>query len=297
MEITFKNVTKKYGAKCAVDNVNITLTNGVYALLGENGSGKTTLIRMLADVLRPTSGEILLDGSNIKTLDASYRNIIGYLPQNFGYYKDFTAIDFLLYMSALKGIGAKPAKAQIERLLRYFDLYNVKDKKIRTFSGGMRQRLGISQALLNDPSILILDEPTAGLDPKERIRFRNFLSEISRDKLIIYATHIVSDISYVSDRVIIMKQGKIISNSIPSDLTAQMQGLVWSANVSRENLNMIQNNYTVGTIEPLENNLFSVRIVSDKKPFEDAKQERAELYDVYLYYFGEESKNEDISKI
>ncbi|HZK21806.1 MAG TPA: ABC transporter ATP-binding protein [Oscillospiraceae bacterium] len=297
MEITFKNITKRYGAKCAVNNVNITLTNGIYALLGENGSGKTTLIRMLADVLRPTSGEILLDGNNIKTLDASYRNIIGYLPQNFGYYKDFTATDFLLYMSALKGIGNKQAKTQIEKLLRYFDLYNVKNKKIRTFSGGMRQRLGISQALLNDPSILILDEPTAGLDPKERIRFRNFISEISKNKLVIYATHIVSDISYVSDRVIIMKQGEVIANSKPSVLAEQMQGLVWSVNVSRESLNMIQNNYTVGAIAPLENDVFNVRIVSDKKPFDDAKQELPKLYDVYLHYFGKEPNSEDVSKV
>ena len=193
MELKTIGLTKKFGSKTAVDNLNITLTNGVYGLLGANGAGKTTLMRLLCNIQNPTSGKILLNGKNIVGLGERYRNLLGYLPQHFGYYPDFSAFDFLLYVSALKGLDEKAARKKSKELLEAVDLSRESKHKIKTFSGGMKQRLGIAQAMLNDPHILILDEPTAGLDPKERVRFRNLISAFSKDRIVILSTHIVSE--------------------------------------------------------------------------------------------------------
>jgi len=293
MKLEVINVTKRYGDKKAVDNLNLTLTNGVYALLGANGSGKTTLMRIIADVLKPTQGEIHLDGEKIGKLDAEYRNLIGYLPQNFGYYKDFTAEDFLYYFCALKGINGSFRKSRTEELLKYVDLYSERKKKIKTFSGGMRQRLGIAQALLNNPAILILDEPTAGLDPKERIRFRNLMTEMSKDRIVIYATHIVSDISFIADRVLIMKEGRIVADGTVNSLTESVIGNVWSIKAKREALSSIQNRFVVGEVFSENNNLISIRLLSAEKPCENAVPCEPDLSDVYLNYFGEVSTNEN----
>lgn len=293
MKLEIISVTKKYGDKKAVDNLSLTLTNGVYALLGANGSGKTTLMRMIADVLKPTQGEIHLDGEKIGKLDAEYRNLIGYLPQNFGYYKDFTAEDFLYYFCALKGINGSFRKSRTEELLKYVDLYSERKKKIKTFSGGMRQRLGIAQALLNNPAILILDEPTAGLDPKERIRFRNLMTEMSKDRIVIYATHIVSDISFIADRVLIMKEGRIVADGTVNSLTESVKGKVWSIKAKREALPSIQKRFVVGEVFSEGNNLISIRLLSDKKPCENAEPCDPDLSDVYLNFFGEVSTNEN----
>ena len=189
MELKTIGLTKKFGSKTAVDNLNITLTNGVYGLLGANGAGKTTLMRLLCNIQNPTSGKILLNGKNIVGLGERYRNLLGYLPQHFGYYPDFSAFDFLLYVSALKGLDEKAARKKSKELLEAVDLSRESKHKIKTFSGGMKQRLGIAQAMLNDPHILILDEPTAGLDPKERVRFRNLISAFSKDRIVILSTH------------------------------------------------------------------------------------------------------------
>ncbi len=213
MEITLVNISKSYKNTKAVRDVNLTLTNGITALLGANGSGKTTLLRIITTVLKPDSGSVFFEGSNIIEDGDDFRAVLGYLPQNFGYYKEFTALDFMLYLSSLKGLDGKTAIQKTDELLEFTGLADVKKKKIKTFSGGMIQRLGIAQALLNDPEVLVLDEPTSGLDPKERIRFRKLLEKISKDKIIIYSTHIISDISEIANRVLLMNEGVIAEDT------------------------------------------------------------------------------------
>lgn len=216
MELSLDRLTKQYGRKIAVDCVSATLKPGVYGLLGANGAGKTTLMRMLCAVLESTSGEVLLDGKEVTSMGADYRNVLGYLPQDFGYYPNYTAVEFLMYIAALKGIPKNVAKKRVTELLEVVDLSHVANKKVKTFSGGMKQRVGIAQALLNNPKILILDEPTAGLDPKERVRFRNLLSEYAGDKIVILSTHIVSDIEAIADEVLLMKKGKfVLQGTVP----------------------------------------------------------------------------------
>ena len=213
MEITLVNISKSYKNTKAVKDVNLTLTNGITALLGTNGSGKTTLLRIITTVLKPDSGSVFFEGNNIVEDGDDFRAVLGYLPQNFGYYKEFTALDLMLYLSSLKGLDGKTAMQKTEELLEFTGLADVKKNKIKTFSGGMIQRLGIAQALLNDPEVLVLDEPTSGLDPKERIRFRKLLEKISKNKIIIYSTHIISDISEIANRVLLMNEGVIAEDT------------------------------------------------------------------------------------
>ena len=210
MELVIDRLTKQFQNKIAVDRVSLRLNNGVYGLLGTNGAGKTTLMRMLCGILQPTSGTIAFDGMDVR--EEGYRAILGYLPQDFGYYPEFTAMDFLLYMAALKGLPKQSAKRRANELLELVGLQDMGRKKIKTFSGGMKQRLGIAQALLNNPKLLILDEPTAGLDPKERVRFRNLIQQLGKDSIILLSTHIVSDIEHIADEVLMMKDGTLIYN-------------------------------------------------------------------------------------
>ena len=208
MELTIDRLTKQYKNKIAVDRLSFSLTKGVTGLLGANGAGKTTLIRMLCGILVPTSGEITYNGISVS--DEHYRNVLGYLPQEFGYYPEFTGKDFLMYFAALKGFTKKAAEVRVNELLELVGLSQVQKKKIKTYSGGMKQRLGIAQALINRPEVLILDEPTAGLDPKERVRFRNLIDEIGKESIVLLSTHIVSDIEHIADHIIMMKNGQII---------------------------------------------------------------------------------------
>ena len=210
MELVIDRLTKKFQNKVAVDGVSLRLHNGVFGLLGTNGAGKTTLMRMLCGIMQPTSGTITFDGMDV--CEEEYRAILGYLPQDFGYYPEFTAMDFLLYMAALKGLPKQVAKRRANELLELVGLQDRSRKKIKTFSGGMKQRLGIAQALLNCPKLLILDEPTAGLDPKERVRFRNLIKQLGKDTIVLLSTHIVSDIEHIADEVLIMKNGALIYN-------------------------------------------------------------------------------------
>ena len=208
MELIIDRVSKQYKNKIAVDRISLKLQQGVYGLLGANGAGKTTLMRMLCGILKPTSGTITFDGIDVS--EEQYRAVLGYLPQDFGYYPEFTAQDFLLYFAALKGIPKAQAKRKAGELLKLVSLEDVGQKKIKTFSGGMKQRLGIAQALLNNPKIVILDEPTAGLDPKERVRFRNLIDSLGKNSIVLLSTHIVSDIEHIADQVLMMKDGQLI---------------------------------------------------------------------------------------
>ncbi len=208
MELTVDRISKQYKNKIAVDRVSVTLGQGVHGLLGANGAGKTTLMRVICGILKPDSGTISFDGMDVS--GENYRAVLGYLPQDFGYYPEFTGLDFLLYMSALKGIEKQAAKRKAAELLKSVSLETMAKKKIKTYSGGMKQRLGIAQALLNDPKLLILDEPTAGLDPKERVHFRNILKELGKDSVVLLSTHIVSDIEHLAENVLIMKDGQLI---------------------------------------------------------------------------------------
>ena len=287
MELQLDRVTKQYGTKRAVDRLNLSMKVGVYGLLGANGAGKTTLMRLLCDILNPTSGEIRYDGQNIHVMGEEYRSLLGYLPQNFGYYPEFTAEKFMLYMAALKGLNRSFAKNRTEELLRLVGLEKERRKKIKTFSGGMKRRLGIAQAMLNEPEILILDEPTAGLDPKERVRFRNLISSFSKDKIVLLSTHIVSDVEYIADKIFLMKEGQILKEGTPEEITAQMNGLVWECEVDEKRAAELEYRYTIVNMKK-KNGAIELRIVSDTKPDEAAISVDAALEDMYLYYFKED---------
>ena len=221
MELVLDRVSKQYQNKIAVDRVSLTLKPGVIGLLGENGAGKTTLMRMICGILRPDSGTITFDGMDVS--EELYRDALGYLPQDFGYYPNFTGKDFLMYMSALKGLDKKTAKRKGEELLRIVNLEGAANKKMKAYSGGMKQRLGIAQAVLNAPKILILDEPTAGLDPKERVRFRNLIAQLGKDAIVILSTHIVSDVEQIADRILLMKKGQFVFDGTMDEIGTDLE--------------------------------------------------------------------------
>ena len=287
MELSLDRLTKQYGRKIAVDCVSTVLKPGVYGLLGANGAGKTTLLRMLCAVLEPTSGEVLFNETEVVSMGADYRNIIGYLPQDFGYYPGYTAMEFLMYIAALKGIPKRMAKRRAAELLEVVGLSQEAGKKIKTFSGGMKQRVGIAQALLNNPKIVILDELTAGLDPKERVRFRNLLSDYAEDKIVILSTHIVSDIEAIADEVLLIKKGRFVMQGTVPELTRRADGKVWELSVSQEEARRWQEKATVANLRHEENRIV-LRIVSDDRPGDNAVPCEAALEDIYLYYFQTE---------
>ena len=224
MELVLDRVSKQYGNKIAVDRISTIFRPGVIGLLGANGAGKTTLMRMICGILRPTGGTISFqDGGTLDASEELYRDALGYLPQDFGYYPDFTGKDFLMYLAALKGLDKHTARRKCAELLRIVSLESAAGKKIKTYSGGMKQRLGIAQAVLNDPKILVLDEPTAGLDPKERVRFRNLIAELGKDSIVILSTHIVSDVEHIADRILMMKDGQFIYDGTPHGIGMDLE--------------------------------------------------------------------------
>ncbi len=284
-ELTLDRITKHFKNKIAVDNVSLTLREGVYGFLGANGAGKTTLLRMVCGVLKPTAGEIRCNDMEIGRLDGDYRYLLGYLPQDFGYYPDFTAKRYLEYLAACKAVPKDLAKEKVREMLSLTGLAGDQHSKIRTFSGGMLRRLGIAQALLNDPEILILDEPTAGLDPKERIRFRNIISSLSKGRIIILSTHIVSDVEFIADQILLMKQGRIIQQGTVAEITESAAGKVWEYLANPEEAIRLNEIFAVSNLKN-EGETVRLRFVSDTCPCEGAVLVSPSLEDVYLYLIG-----------
>ena len=291
MELKIEHLSKQFKDKTAVNDISTILTPGVYGLLGANGAGKTTLMRMICGVLRPTSGSIRLDGKTIEELGESYYAHLGYMPQDFGFYPDFTAREFMLYMAAVKGLDKKEAKNRTEELLELVNLHDVADKKIKSFSGGMKQRLGIAQAELNAPDILILDEPTAGLDPKERVRFRNLISDFAKEKIVILSTHIVSDVSYIADTILMMKDGAFLLQEPMATVTDGINGKVWELLVDDREAAEYSSRFSVVNLHH-ENDKVRLRIVHETAPAADAMTVPPSLEDLFLYHFGEEAGTE-----
>ncbi|MDD3277935.1 MAG: ABC transporter ATP-binding protein [Lachnospiraceae bacterium] len=293
MELSIVQLEKRFGSKSAVSKISVTLQPGVYGLLGANGAGKSTLMRMVCSILKPTSGQILFDGKNIEHLGEIYRSKLGYLPQDFGYYPDFTAKEYLTFIAAIKGITGSKAKKEVKQLLETVNLSDVVGKQIRTFSGGMKQRLGIAQAVINNPSILVLDEPTAGLDPKERMRFRNLISEQAKDKIVILSTHIVSDIDSIADDILMMKEGHLILNYTAENAVRSMDGKVWSCKLPQSQIEDMDSHFPIVNLRHEENNEALLRIVSDTKPHPNAIHVTPTLDDLYLYHFQEEIRRDE----
>ena len=288
MVLSMERLTKQYGSKIAVDRVSGEFGKGVYGLLGANGAGKTTLMRMLCGILSPTSGEVKLDGANSLDMGEAYREQLGYLPQNFGYHPDFKAREFLLYIAALKGLLPAQAREKSDELLELTGLESMADKKIKTFSGGMKQRLGIAQAMLNDPKILVLDEPTAGLDPKERVRFRNLISDFASERLVILSTHIVSDVEYIADEILIMKAGSFHARGTVTELVDTISDKVWRVTTDRRKAEALCKRCNITNLRHEEDRV-ELRIVSDQPPTDDAEYVAPVLEDLYLYEFQEEN--------
>ncbi|SFR64803.1 ABC transporter ATP-binding protein [Anaeromicropila populeti] len=285
MELVIDRITKQFKNKIAVDHVSLKLKEGVYGLLGANGAGKTTLMRMMCGLMVPDSGTIALDGISME--EEQYRDVLGYLPQDFGYYPDFTALEFLMYMASLKGIPKIRAKEKTAMLLEQVNLKDVAKKKIKTYSGGMKQRLGIAQALLNNPNLLVLDEPTAGLDPKERVKFRNMISELGKDRIVLLSTHIVSDVEYIADYIMVMKKGTIIHKGAREDILKSIDGKVWECVVPEKTALDLERKFPVINIRNEKEGIF-LRLVCEHMPYETASICTASLEDLYLYYFSDE---------
>lgn len=286
MKLEIKNLSKSYGNIQALCNVNIELTNGIYGLLGPNGAGKSTLINLLTDNVKRESGEIYWNGTEILKLGKEYRNILGYMPQEQGYYEDFTAGTFLSYMAKVKGIKGKAVDDRIDKLLNMVNLQSNRSDKIGGFSGGMRQRLMLAQALLNEPKILILDEPTAGVDPQERIRIRNYISEMAQERIIILATHIISDVEAIAKEIILIKKGQIIEKGNPNDLLKNMEANVYEVCIREEELNELKHKYIISNLKNSAEGIVA-RIVGNDLPVQIAyKESAATLEDLYLYHFN-----------
>ena len=287
MELKLEGITKSYnkGKTYAVNDFHAGFTPGVYGLLGPNGAGKSTLMNMITDNLDADSGSITLDGASIKKMGTTYRSLLGYMPQQQGVYDDFTGEKFLWYMAALKGLGRKDTKETIERILAVVNLQGDRYKKLKSYSGGMKQRILIAQALLNDPKILIMDEPTAGLDPKERIRIRNFISDISKDKIVLLATHVVSDVESISKEILIMKSGRVVRQGTPQELLSEMEHKVFEALVTPEERKEYEGaGFKIANVV-LTADKVCLRVVSDIRPdIGEVHEVRPNLEDVYLYF-------------
>jgi ABC-2 type transport system ATP-binding protein len=285
MQIQLENVTKSFKEKDVLKGISLCMESGVYGLLGPNGAGKTTMIRILADIMQPSNGRILINGQDKNSCGDEYRSKIGYLPQDMSFYSDFTGYDYLNYVAALKGVAPARAKQQIESLAHNVGLSGDLHRRPVTYSGGMKRRLGIAQALLDNPEILILDEPTAGLDPYERIKFRNIISAYSKDRLVLLSTHIVSDVDSIAKQVMMMEYGKVERVYSAEEYTSQIEGAVWSLRIPVERLVAFQNSAVISNVIPHGDEM-EVRVISEKKPSNDAVPMTPTLEDAYLYIFN-----------
>ena len=284
--LTINNLSKSYGSNLALNQFTYSFDHGIYALLGPNGSGKSTLMNIVTQNLKSDNGEILLDGTPIGKLGAFYREKLGFMPQYPGMYPSFSALDFLRYMAVLKGLNKKKADEQIDELLHAVELYDVRTHRIGSFSGGMKQRLALAQSLLGDPEIVILDEPTAGLDPKQRIAIRNYIASVALNKTVIIATHVVSDVEFIAREAIMLKKGVISDSGSPYELTQKIEGQVWQTVVAAEEVQAMQEKFRVVNIQNGEQGVI-LRILSDVKPTEDSVTVVPSLEDYYLYVFGD----------
>ena len=293
MELLIDRVSKQFKDKQAVDDISLELTSGVWGLLGANGAGKTTLMRMIAGIMQPTSGQVVYDGVPIQTLGERYRDIFGFLPQEFGFHPEFTVKDYLAYVAALKGLPERQSWRRIHELLERVSLLDVYNKKIAKLSGGMRRRVGIAQALLNDPEILILDEPTGGLDPGERVRFRNLLSEFAHDRIVLISTHIVPDVEYIATCHAIIKGGKLLATGTTEELTKLVEGKVWSCTIPAETVAEHESKLQITNLRNENDGSISVRYLAEQ-PYNAVSASAApRLEDLYLWMFPESSGESD----
>ncbi len=284
MELSLNNISKKYKTKQALTDINITLHEGVYALLGPNGAGKSTLMNILVGLIPATAGEVLLDGKSTASLGADFRSLLGFLPQEPGFYPSFSGYDIMRYYADLKGVP--DARQRINELLELVSLTPDKKRRVGQYSGGMKRRLGIAVALLNSPKILVMDEPSAGLDPEERIRLRNIISDIGLDRIVILATHIVSDVESIADECLLLKDGRLIASGTPDALKAKIAGKVWDVPCGQDEARRYMTDRPCANITKSDGGTF-LHIVSDERPADSSVSVAPGLEDVYVYYFNE----------
>ncbi|NBI66109.1 ABC transporter ATP-binding protein [Pseudoflavonifractor sp. 60] len=293
MELLIDHVSKRFKDKKAVSDISLELTPGVWGLLGANGAGKTTLMRMIAGIMRPTSGQVVYDGVSIQTLGERYRDVFGFLPQDFGFHQEFTVKDYLAYVAALKGLPERQSWRRIHELLERVSLLDVYNKKIAKLSGGMRRRVGIAQALLNDPEVLILDEPTGGLDPGERVRFRNLLSEFAHDRIVLISTHIVPDVEYIATCHAIIKEGKLLATGTTEELTRLVEDRVWSCTIPADLVQEYESKLQITNLRNETDGSVSIRYLSDRPRNNVSTAAAPRLEDLYLWMFPESSGESD----
>ncbi len=290
MEIILKNLGKQYGKEnWGVQDLNLKIGPGVLGLLGPNGAGKSTLMSLIATITRPTSGQVVWNGVDLKDHPNRLRNVLGYLPQDFGVYPHLTAVEFLEYMAALKNLSPVESRTKINQILDLVNLSDARGRRLGEFSGGMKQRIGIAQALLNDPQVLIVDEPTAGLDPQERVRFRNLLSNLSGERIIILSTHIVPDVEAVATDIAVIQAGRLIKHALPEDMLKIVEGKVWEVIISSDELNDLRKEALVGSVVHRSNGI-QARFIAEKTPYQQAEIKEPTLEDAYLFCIQQNGK-------
>ncbi len=295
MELKLNHLSRRFRDKTAVSDFTATLTPGVWELLGANGAGKTTLMRMIAGILDPSDGQVLYNGTPLSEFGETYRAVLGFLPQDFGFPPEFSVRDYLLYAAALKGLDKQTSRQRVKELLDQVSLTEAARKKIRHLSGGMRRRVGIAQALLNDPEILILDEPTAGLDPGERVRFRNLLSELARDRIVLISTHIVSDVEYSATRHLLMKDGRLLASGTASDLVQLVDSRVWTCRVPSQDVPELESRLQVTGLRNEDDGTVTLRYLAAAPEVSGSVPAAPRLEDVYLWLFPESTGYEERS--